>query len=215
MRRDSYRSPAALRVVIASKTRMREGRICVGAHNLDDFRSLRLFRHDGSYLDENANLEVGDVWELEYVPRPGAVAPHLEDVLVQSAGARRIGREEDLADLVAARDVVWQSVDEVFEGLLDFTGAGSAYVPEAGPLPRRSTGYWRPAAELTLYRVNDKPRYRWTGGGALRSIRYVGLAEPEPSIPAGSLVRLSLSHPYAPPDGPRGYWLQLSGWFGR
>jgi hypothetical protein len=201
--------------VIAAKTRMREGRICVGAHNLDDFRSLRLFRHDGSYLDEGANLEVGDVWELNYVERPHAVAPHLEDVLVQSSGAQRVGREQDLAALVVERDVVWQSVDELFDGRLSFTAAGSAYVPEAGPLPSRSTGYWQAAAELTLYHVNDKPRYRWTGGGALRSLRYVGLAEPEPTIPAGSLVRVSLSHPFAPPDGPRGYWVQLSGWFQR
>jgi hypothetical protein len=201
--------------VIVAKTRMREGRICVGAHDLDDFRSLRLFRHDGSYLNEDANLDVGDVWELEYVERPGAVAPHLEDVLVQRGGARRMGREEYLAALVVARDVVWDSIDELFEGRLNFTAAGSAYVPEARPLPSRSTGYWRPAAELTLYHVSEKPRYRWTGGGALRNIRYVGAAEPDTEIPAGSLVRLSLSQLFAPPDGPRGYWLQLSGSFGQ
>jgi hypothetical protein len=199
--------------VIAAKTRMREGRMCVGAHNLDDFRSLRLFRHDGSYLDEEANLNVGDVWELDYVERPGAVAPHLEDVLVQAGGARRVAREEHLAALVMERDIVWHSGDELFDGRLNFTAAGSAYVPEAGPLPSRSTGYWQPADELTLYHVNEKPRYRWTCGGALGNIRYVGVAEPDPAIPAGSLVRLSLSHPFAPPDGPRGYWLQLSGWF--
>ncbi|MCZ7590539.1 MAG: hypothetical protein M5U27_17125 [Gaiella sp.] len=202
-----------MRVVIVAKTRMREGRMCVGAHDLDDFRSLRLFRHDGRYLNEDANLDVGDVWEMEYVERPGAVAPHLEDVLVQRGGVRRTGREEDLAALVMARDVVWQTVDELFDGRLDFTAAGSAYVPEAGPLPGRSTGYWRPTHELTLYQVNEKPRYRWTGGGALRSIRHVGVADPDVAIPAGSLVRLSLSQLFEPPDGPRGYWLQLSGWY--
>ncbi len=204
-----------MRVVIAAKTRMREGRMCVGAHNVDDFRSLRLFRHDGSYLDEEADLNVGDVWELDYVERPGAVAPHLEDVLVQRGGARRVGREEDLAALVRDRDVVWRSVEELFEGRLHFTAGGSAYVPEAGPLPGRSTGYWKPSNELTLYHVNNKPRYRWTGRGDLGNIRYVGVADPEETIPAGSLVRLSLSHPFAPPEGPRGYWLQLSGWFGQ
>jgi hypothetical protein len=192
---------------------MREGRICVGAHNLDDFRSLRLFRHDGSYIDEEANLDVGDVWELDYVERPGAVAPHLEDVLVQTGGARRVARAQDLVALVRERDIVWRSVDELFDGCLNFTAAGSAYVPEAGPLPGRSTGYWQPVEELTLYHVNGKPRYRWTRGGAFTNIRYVGVAEPDPAIAAGSLVRLSLSHPFAPPDGPRGYWLQLSGWF--
>jgi hypothetical protein len=192
---------------------MREGRICVGAHNLDDFRSLRLFRHDGSYLDEDANLDVGDVWELEYVERSGAVAPHLEDVLVQARGAHRVGREESVAALVIERDVVWHSVDELFEGRLNFTAAGSGYVPVEGPLPSRSTGYWQPAHELMLYRVNGSARYRWTGEGALRSLRYVGLAAPESTIPGRSLLRLSLSHAFAPPNGPNGYWLQLSGWF--
>lgn len=150
---------------------------------------------------------------MDYVERPGAVAPHLEDVLVQGGGARRLGREEDLAALVAERDVVWQGVEELFEGCLNFTERGSAYVPEGGPLPSRSTGYWKLASELTLYHVSGKPRYRWSGGGALRNIRYVGVAEPDAMMPAGSLVRLSLSHPFAPPDGPRGYWLQLSGWY--
>jgi hypothetical protein len=199
--------------VIASKTRMRQGRICVGAHDLDSFRSLRLFRHDGRYLEEDAQLEIGEVWELDYADRPGATAPHLEDVLVAAGSATRRGREQNLGRLVLERDQVWSYPAELFDGRLNVTAGGSAYVPTTGPLPNRSTGYWRLDHELTLYTVNDKPRYRWTGVGDLRSIRYVGVADPDPVIPAGSLVRLSLSHPFTPPDGPGGYWLQLSGWY--
>jgi len=92
---------------------------------------------------------------------------------------------------------------------------GTAYVPEAGPLPTRSTGYWLPDDHLDLYYSFDKPRYRWRGEGALNGVRYVGVPEPTLTIPAGSLVRLSLSHPYAPPGLPSGFWLQLSGWFTR
>ena len=86
-------------------------------------------------------------------------------------------------------------------------------MPEAGQLPTRSTGYWRPDRDLELRDSFGKPRYRWSGGGQLRSIGYVGIAGAAAGIPAGSLVRLSLSRPYAPPDQPGGFWLQLSGWF--
>jgi hypothetical protein len=199
-------------VLIVAKTRMQQGRICVGAHDLDDFRSLRLFHQDGSRLSEDADLDVGEVWELEYMPRANPVAPHLEDVLVQPDG-EFIRTEANLAALVIQRDVVWRTVEELFDGCLNFTGSGTAYVPEEGPLPTRSTGYWQPDDDLTLYYSFDKPRYRWTGGGELNGIRYVGVAAPAQTISAGSLVRLSLSHPYAPPGSPSGFWLQLSGWY--
>jgi hypothetical protein len=159
------------------------------------------------------SLEIGEIWDLEYADRPGATAPHLEDVIVQARSGRRRGRQENLASLVLERDEVWTDPAELFDGRLMFTAGGSAYVPVAGPLPTRSTGYWRPAHDLTRDTVNDKPRYRWTGSGDLRSIRYVGVADPDPVIPAGSVVRLSLPHPFTPPDGPGGYWLQLSGWY--
>jgi hypothetical protein len=124
-----------------------------------------------------------------------------------------VKRAQDLARLVLERDQVWSDPAELFDGRLNVTAGGSGYVPTSGPLPTRSTGYWRPDHVLTLYRVNDTPRYRLTGDGDLRSIRYVGVAGPDSVIPAGSVVRLSLSHPFTPPGGPGGYWLQLSGWY--
>lgn len=199
-------------VLIVAKTRMKQGRICVGAHDLADFRSLRLFHHDGSRLSEDADLEIGEVWELEYVPRPNPVPPHLEDVLVKPDGYF-VRSEPDPAELVMQRDIVWSGVDEVFDGCLSFSDAGSAYVPEGGPLPTRSTGYWQPDHDLDLYESFDKPRYRWTGEGELNGVGYVGLSAPAQTIPAGSLVRLSLSHAFPPGGDPSGFWLQLSGWF--
>jgi hypothetical protein len=199
-------------VLIVAKTRMQQGRICVGAHDLADFRSLRLFRHEGSRIAEDAGLDVGDVWEMDYIDRANPTAPHLEDVLVQQ-GARRTGREPNPAALILERDTVWRTPDDLFDGCLSFTANGTAYVPEEGPLPTRSTGYWQPEHELTLYYSYEKSRYRWTGEGGLNGIRYVGVSEPAQTIPPGSLVRLSLSHPIAPGTNPMGFWLQLSGWF--
>jgi hypothetical protein len=199
-------------VLIVAKTRMKQGRICVGAHDLADFRSLRLFSEDGSRFLESEELSIGDVWELDYSLDPNPVAPHLEDVHVQP-GRQFIRTEPNLAALVIARDVIWSTVDELFEGCLQFTSSGTGYVPEAGPLPNRSTGYWLADHDLDLYESFNKPRYSWAGDGELESIGYVGLSEPAEAIPAGTLVRLSLSHPYQPPGRPSGCWLQLSGWF--
>jgi hypothetical protein len=201
-----------VRIVIVGKTRMRGGRVCVGAHDLDSFRSLRLSRHDGTYVEEDAALEIGDIWEVDYRDRPGTTPPHVEDVIVAEGGTRR-GRQADLGRLIAQRDVVWTSVDELFDGGLAFTAAGTAYIPVDGRLPARSTGYWRIDSELTHYTSYGRPRYRWGGDGPLRSAAYVGVADPADRIPAGTLVRLSLSHAQQPPNQPNGYWLQLSGWF--
>ena len=72
--------------MIVSKTRMRQGRVCVGGHDLaDGFRSLRLLQPDGTNMEEKTALAIGDVWELDFRQKPGVQPPHVEDVLVKSA----------------------------------------------------------------------------------------------------------------------------------
>jgi hypothetical protein len=201
-----------VRVVIVSKTRLGQS-ACVGAHDLDDFRSLRLFRHDETYLPQDAPIEIGDILELGYRDRPTVQPPHVEDVLVDQGSARRVARQAHLARLIRERDTVWRSAPELFDGRLQFTPAGSAYVPTAGPFPTRSTGYWLIDGPLVRFTFGEKVKYRWEGEGQLRRMPYVGLAESTESVPAGKLVRLSLSRPNAPPGQPSGCWLQLSGWY--
>jgi hypothetical protein len=202
-------------VVVVSKTRMREGRVCVGAHDVDrNFLSLRLYRHDGTYLHEDDNIEIGQTWDLRYRAKAGIEPPHVEDVIVEREGAALIGAEQDLEQVIRARDVVWQTLEELFEGCLRYSARGSAFVPAGGPLPSRSTGYWHPSSDLVRQEFDGSVRYRWTGAGPLRSIRYVGLTESIDTIRAGRLVRLSLSRRFAPAEGFDGYWLQLSGWYG-
>jgi hypothetical protein len=200
-------------VLIVSRTRMRDDRVCVGAHDLADFKSLRLYRHDGTYLKTSDNVGVGQIWELNYRPKPGADPPHVEDVLVAQTGARRLGRQPDLAALIQQRDTIWRTPAELFEGRLRFTGAGSAYVPAEGPLPSRSTGYWLLDAPMLRQEYEGKTRYVRGGSEGLRRVSYVGTAASRATIPARTLVRLSLSRRFAPTAAHDGYWLQLSGWY--
>ena len=58
-------------------------------------------------------------------------------------------------------------------------------------------GFWRPGEELLLEPLTSA-RYRYGGAGPRISIKYVGVAEPDARIPSGSLIRISLSRPFAP-----------------
>jgi len=148
-----------MRVLIVSRTRMREGRVCVGAHDLADFRSLRLYKHDGTYLNETDPVAIGQIWDLQYRPKSDLEPPHVEDVIVAGEGAARVGREPNLSALILQRDEIWRAPDELFEGRLHFTEAGSAYVPADGPLPSRSTGYWLLDMPLQRQQHDGKTRY--------------------------------------------------------
>ena len=76
------------RVLVVSRTRMTQGRVCVGGHDLDDgFRSLRLLTKAGMNVREELAIAPGEVWELDYADRPNPDPPHVEDVLV-SQGKR-------------------------------------------------------------------------------------------------------------------------------
>lgn len=197
------------RVLIVSKTRMRGDRVCVGGHDLDDnMRSLRLMRPDGSNMPADTAFEVGDIWEFQYSPSPHAVVPHVEDVLVRAEDARKVDARTDLAVFLRAEAVIWST--GAFEGKLVRTSSGAGYVPIKGPFPSCSTGYWLAPADL---RPDGYGRYQFDSGGGTRRIRYVGVAPETPTIPSGTLLRLSLARPWAPPSAPPGLYLQLSGWY--
>ena len=70
---------------------MRDERICVGAHDLADFKNLRLYRRDGTYLTTSSNVSVGQLLELTYHPKPDIVPPPCERRGRQSGGAEPDG----------------------------------------------------------------------------------------------------------------------------
>jgi hypothetical protein len=201
-----------MRVLIVANTVMGGGTICVGAHDLEHgFRSLRLFPSDTTrYIREDA-LEIGSVYDMEYLPRPGITAPHVEDVTVTRLG-ERLSSNSDVAALVAKHDVIWFDTNELFDGTLSFTPNGGGYVDSDDPIPTRSTGYWQPPVDLRGSTFPDGTSYYMDDCDPLKRISYVGIEEPLRRIPAGSLVRLSLSHPKTA-VGVTGLWLQVSGSF--
>jgi hypothetical protein len=197
------------RVLIVSKTRMRGDYVCIGGHNLDEsMRSIRLLQPDGTNMPAGTRFEIGQVWDLDYEPAIDIRPPHVEDVFVNSHGARHIDTIQSLGAFLRTRVTVW--AETLFDGMLLRTNSGTGYVPIDGPLPSCSTGYWLPEQPLDFAGDN---RYVFRADGGRRRIRYVGMAEATARIEPGTLVRMSLARAWAPSNAPAGLYLQISGWY--
>ena len=201
-------------VLIVAKTRMTE-RLCVGALDLDDGHGLRLLTDRGHNQPLSTKFEVGDVWELRYraLPPEKLDAPHTEDARVVR---RQFGYKLPMPDVI---DTILQYVDvqsvpthDLFDGMLRFTQANRARVLRSGAIPQYSTGFWRLNEDLLLREVlrHGETRYYYRGSMSALEAPYVGVAQPRDILPAGSLLRFSLTRWFEPNPG---FWLQLSGWF--
>jgi len=197
------------RVLVVSKTRMRGDHVCVGGHDLDEsMRSIRLLQPDGANMPSDTRFEIGQVWDLNYELATAIRPPHVEDVFVNSHGARHVDTVQSLGAFLRPRIAVWTGT--MFDGTLLRTNSGTGYVPIDDPFPSCSTGYWLSEQPLDF---DGDSRYVFRVDGGRRRIRYVGVAEATVRIEPGTLVRVSLARAWAPSNAPAGLYLQISGWY--
>ena len=105
---------------------------------------------------------------------------------------------------------------ELYEGLLKSTGSGSLYIAVGGDIPPYSTMFWRPDQPLTRDTEGRRIRYRYPTENGGCTLTFVGFQEPLETIPAGTLLRVSLAHRWRPkdqPDAEERHYVQISGWF--
>lgn len=103
-----------MRILIVSKTHMR-GMACVGGLTLDGSQNVRLLQSNTLNQPQNTPYEVGDVWELNFRPRPDIIAPHVEDVLVDSG--RKIGIQANMCGYLLSEVQPWQGgPEQLFDG---------------------------------------------------------------------------------------------------
>jgi len=206
-----------MEVLIVSKTHMTNA-ACVGGLVLADNRYIRLLNPGNYNQPTDTDFEIGDIWELQFINRSPVHPPHVEDVIITSK--KFLHSVGNMPTVLEQQNIIdWRGhINNVFGGLLHWTHSGTGYIPEAGPMPDKSVGFWVP--EKDLIRVvfeNNKTRFRYPNGAVYRNISYVGFQDTNDTIPAGTIIRLSLSRIF-PPEGssiqaPRGYYLQLSGWY--
>ena len=206
-----------MRVLIVAKTRMGAG-ACIGAIT-ETGESVRLIPfnadpHDGA----NREYEVGDIWEISGAPEASLIPPHNENFVVHQK--QRLHTTKDTKDLVSAIELLMppKSGDprKLYEGLLKTTENGSLYVPPGDDVPSYSTTFWRTDKPLVLDRDLRKLRYRYSTENDGYTLTFVGFQRPLETIPAGTLLRVSLAHWWKPRDTPNveeRCYVQLSGWF--
>lgn len=202
-------------VVIVSKTHMSSA-ACVGGIAVNG-KSVRLLDKNGYNQPTDTDFQVRQIWNLEYRKRPNPVAPHLEDVFVNSKELRGALKEELTMLQVVERfnvSVFRGGPDELFDNCLLWTDNGSGYISIEGKIPSQSVGFWIPDRDLTKRIFYDKVRYNYPNIHGWRSLPYVGFDQAIDIIPSGTLVRISLAR----------WWnrngetenrcaLQLSGWY--
>jgi ATP-dependent DNA helicase RecQ len=203
-----------MKVLIVAKTRQGHG-ACVGGITFEG-RSVRLIpavgdTHDGANMEYN----VGEVWEVEATPIDRLVPPHVENILVHRA--QRMGPmsaperfiERHMPALVGGPE-------KLYEGLLQRMAGGKLVIAEPSGVPPFSTTFWRPDQPLTRVQESKRLRYRYPTPDGGCTLTFVGFQEPIEVIPAGALVRVSLSHWWRPDDRPNDEMLchgQLSGYW--
>ncbi len=201
------------RVLIVSKTRMNSG-VCVSGLTRATSRSIRLIPPGRRNQPIDTAYEIGQVWEMDFYDVSPTTPPHVEDVIVTNA--RFVTTVPNISELLMQRVQPWQGgPPQLFDGLLHFSNSAKGYVAKWKGIPNMSTGYWIPDKPLTKVQSENRVNYYYdhrTQDGF--SIPYVGLSEAIDSIPAGTLVRVSLARWWEPEGmNEERCYLQLSGWY--
>lgn len=210
-------------VLIVSKTRMANNKVCVGGIDIDKKNSIRLLDQNGYHESSvDCPYNIWDVWDLGYNPSNQRPLPHTEDVNVYYRMKKGVLKEDfqkagSLVQLLHKLEIpVFKgSVLNAFDGKLKTTQYGTLYVNDQD-VPNYSTCFWIPDRAVNRSVFHEKQRYNYNNGSQNwgYNISYVGLSEPIDIIPKDSLVRLSLAHWWSPDDSndEERCYLQLSGW---
>jgi hypothetical protein len=140
------------------------------------------------------------------------IQPHVEDVIVQQSNY--LGRVKDIKGTLSDRVRVWRGKPKnLYDGMIRFTSKGSGYISRQIGLPNQSVGFW--ITDKALHKsINDYSKRVYHLENDFVKLTYVGTAEAIDVIPAGTLLRVSLSRWWCPSsDIEERCYLQLSGWY--
>jgi ATP-dependent DNA helicase RecQ len=203
-----------MKVLIVAKTRQGKA-ACIGGITFAG-QSVRLVAPDQA-TNESAGMEynVGDVWEIEATPAETILPPHVENIIVH-AKRKLPPLEEPIAFIEQHLPPRCGGPEVLYEGLTQAIHSGPLYIAEQSGIPPYSTMFWRPDQPLQRDEESKRIRYRYPTADGGRTLTFVGFQEPLLTIPANTLLRVSLAHWWRPqdkPDVPLRCFVQLSGWF--
>ncbi len=201
-------------VLIVARTQMSPGNVCIGGFDIGTKCNIRLLTSTGENQPDSAPFQIGQIWNIAYIPKKNLTPPHLEDVMIQTA---RVSSTLDGADIVSFItqncSVVSGSLDSLFGGAVKSTLRHASYI-DSSCVPNHSVCFWRPNSELVHINTFAKDKYHYVDDAHNTYFAYVGLVSPVAVVPKGSIVRISLPRWWAAPGATsKVCYLQLSGWY--
>ena len=162
-----------MNVLIVAKTRMKNPYLCVGGLDLETNQGLRLLQSNGSNQLANTRFNVGEIWDIDYVPKKEVEPPHIEDVIVQRSKFMRTQIETkeflkyDKEHLVEAfMKVSTANISDAMHRTGELRGLNPVWVGEPGELKfagpavtvRTYNGDWSAPVQAIDH---AKPRAQW------------------------------------------------------
>lgn len=205
------------RVLIVSKTKMAESRVCVGGIDLTTGISIRLLDSNGHHeYDFSCPFNIGDLWDISYTRDNRRPAPHTEDTRVLNRNIIQSNychsADQFIRELrCQGIGIVRGSISDCFNSCLVHD---KQYYITHGRVPEHSTCFWINDRPLRKNDFQDKKRISYLDGSTPwgTSIAFVGLGPTPDYVPEGSLIRLSLANWWQKPgDLEERCYLQVSG----
>ena len=194
---------------------MRDGRVCIGSLEDESLRNVRLVPEVGHSHSPDAPYHIGDIWDVPVAELSFLRRPHVEDVRLVGGGTR-VQHLDDVGAWLRASVKPWRgSAACLFGGSLRRNDTGRACV-RADDVPAGSVGFWLPDRPLLRHVFGEKQYYDYTDDeGARWRFSYAGMSPSLSLILANTMVRVSLTRWWTPPDGDgaEACWAQVSGWF--
>lgn len=205
-----------MEILITSKTHNGNA-ACVGGLVLNNNRLVRLLNPGNWDQYADTDLDIGDVWDIQFVNREDTEPLHIEDIIIQNRTyLRDIG---DISNYIlnCGLTVYRGASTQIFGGRLGWTGNGKGYIGNRENLPENSVGFWISDEDLTL--DDDGKHYNYPSTNAYTRAKrfpYVGFEPAIQIIPSGTLMRISVARWWKPEDSEinERCYLQLSGWYG-
>ncbi len=198
-------------VLIVSKTQMREG-VCVGGIVENTCELIRIHNDKGGNLPADAPYEIGDRWEMSVEDAWNQrFAPHVEDKQTSPFNKIENIGVDGIINFIRTHHfgsrLIKGALSDTFEGCLRILGTKN-YINHDN-IPSFSTQFWIADKDLTYVRKWDKDYYMY---GTVR-LKFVGYQDNVQTIPAGTIIRLSLANWWDDGSGEERCYLQLSGWY--
>ena len=208
------------RILIVGKTKMGQDGFCMGGLLLDSLRSVRLLPTSGKAhpMSIHKRYHVREIWDatIREVSPDQKLPPHSENVIFGGATfVERMAMADATKYLFENLHLPQVSPHGLFDGRIRYTRKNRGYVLRNALVPNYSTGFWRLNERLLLWHEfnhfgRKQPRYRTSDQSF--DVKYVGFDKPISMLPAGSILRFSLTQGFDD-DQRRRCYLQLSGWF--